>query len=228
LVVAEALRSSAQVLEVFVDAGADTAGIAELAEQSGTQVTPVSEKVAAALSTTATPQGVVAMVASVSTPIEEAVTGATLVVVLADVRDPGNAGTLIRAAAAVQADAVVFARGAVDPLNAKTVRASAGTIFRTHLVRDVDLAGTLALLRDAGLRITGADAHSTRSIYETDLTKPVAVVLGNEAWGIGPEARPLLDETIGIPMPGPAESVNVAIAGSVVLFEAVRPRRTAG
>jgi RNA methyltransferase, TrmH family len=224
LVVAEALRSDADVLEVFVDVEGAAAETATLAEGLEVPVTPVSRRVATALSSTSTPQGVVAVVRSPSVPLEEVGAGASLVVVLADVRDPGNAGTLIRAATAAGADAVVFAEGAVDPLNPKTVRASAGTLFRIPLVRQSELGAVLSRLRDAGLRVMGAAARAHRSIYELDMTGRLALVLGNEAWGIASEARPLLDDEVGIPMPGPAESVNVGMAGSVILFEIVRQR----
>jgi TrmH family RNA methyltransferase len=121
----------------------------------------------------------------------------------------------------------VFSSGSVDPLGPKTVRACAGALFSTPVVRDIDLGDAVSHLRDAGLMMVGTDARAPTAPEQVDLTGPVAVVVGNEAWGLPAEVSELLDETVGIPMPGPVESLNVGIAGSIVLFEAVRQRRKA-
>jgi len=149
-------------------------------------------------------------------------------VVLSDVRDPGNAGTLVRSAVAAGASAVVFCSGAVDPFNPKTVRSTAGLLFHVEIAAGVALDVAAAELRGKGFLMIGADAASTKRPDEVDLTPPLALVLGNESWGIEEASGHLLDEVIGIPMPGPAESLNVGIAGSVLLFEAVRQRRASG
>jgi TrmH family RNA methyltransferase len=148
--------------------------------------------------------------------------------VLAEVRDPGNAGTLVRAAVAAGAEAVVFGAGSVDPLGPKTVRAAAGSLFSVTVIRNVDIRQALAQLRASGFTVVGADARATTSPEQVDLTARVALVLGNEAWGLPAEMVDLLDLTVGIPMPGPVESLNVGIAGSILLFEAVRQRRASG
>jgi len=214
--VREALVSGS-VKDLFVDAEASFA--AEFLKRGGIAV---SGRVIAALTDTATPQGVVA-VAEARTVRLAAVEG-DLVVVLADVRDPGNAGTLVRSAVAAGAGAVVFATGAVDPFNPKTVRATAGLLFHVGLVTDIPLRAALEGLGAKGFLLVGADAGAQAAASGVDLQKPVALVLGNESWGIDPSARRLLDEVIGIAMPGPAESLNVGIAGSILLFEVVRLR----
>ena len=150
-----------------------------------------------------------------------------LVVVLANVRDPGNAGTLVRSAVAAGASAVVFCSGSVDPFNPKTVRSTAGLLFHVDVSAGVALDAALSELREMGFLILGADASSSKAPDEVDLSERVALVLGNESWGIEETSSRLLDDIVGIPMPGPAESLNVGIAGSVLLFEAVRQRRAA-
>lgn len=219
---AEALRSDADVVEVFVVPGSSEE-IETLAAQTNVVVHRVSESVLASVADTTTPQGVVACVRSATVSIEELELVSGLVVVLADVRDPGNAGTLMRSTLATGADGVVACSGAVDPLHPKTVRASAGAIFRIALVRAVDVASAAAGLRSRGLVVVGADQNGVEA-WSADLSRPLALVIGNEAWGLAPAVRATLDETVSIPMPGPAESLNAGIAGSVLLFEALRQR----
>jgi RNA methyltransferase, TrmH family len=222
VVVADALRSGADVVEIFVVADAVEA-IENLAAQAGVRVHRVSDAVLASVSDTTTPQGVVARVRSPEVSIDGLELGSGLVVVLADVRDPGNAGTLMRSALAAGADGVVACAGAVDPLHPKTVRASAGAIFRISLVRGPDVLDAASELRARGLVIVGADQHGA-AVWSTDMTRPLAIVVGNEAWGLGSVAHSCLDEAVSIPMPGPVESLNAGIAGSLLLFETLRQR----
>lgn len=147
-----------------------------------------------------------------------------LIVVLSQIRDPGNAGTLIRSAAASGCGGVVFSAGSVDPFGPKTLRAAAGSVFHTPLVTKVDLADAVDRLRESGYALVGADARSEHSLYELDLTRPTAVVLGNESWGLADVDAADLDVVAGIPMPGSIESLNVGVAGSLFLFEAARQR----
>jgi RNA methyltransferase, TrmH family len=210
------------VVEVFVVPGA-TEEIESVAAAADVPVHRVSEQVIASVSDTATPQGVVARVRSPALSIGELELGSGLVIVLADVRDPGNAGTLMRSALAAGADGVVACAGAVDPLHPKTVRASAGAIFRISLVRGVDVGSAIEALKGRGLVGVGADQNGADA-WTADLTRPLALVIGNEAWGLGSMVRPALDEIVSIPMPGPIESLNAGIAGSVLLFEALRQR----
>lgn len=183
----------------------------------------VSEPVLATMADTVTPQGVVAVAEMRPASVFDVAAG-DLVLVLASVRDPGNAGTLVRSAEAAGAAGVVFSQGCVDPYGPKTVRAAAGALFRVPIVRDVGLADALQVLREAGHRVIGADATSPDAVDQADLGGKTTFVLGNEAWGVPVEAEGLLDTAVRIRMPGPAESLNVAVAGSILLFEAVRQR----
>jgi TrmH family RNA methyltransferase len=151
--------------------------------------------------------------------------GAPLVLVLVGVNDPGNAGTLLRSADAAGAELVVLADGAVDPYNPKCVRAAAGALFRARVVREAGAADALDGLRQRGIRCLGTVARGGTDYDRADLAGAVAVVLGSESHGLpaGLDAR--LDERVTIPMRGPAESLNVAMAGTVVCFEALRQRR---
>lgn len=184
----------------------------------------VTDDVVSSLSDTATPQGVVAVVEMRSLELGDLPGDADLVIVLADVRDPGNAGTVLRSALAAGADAAVFASGSVDPYHPKTVRAGAGALFRLPVVRGIDLADALSVLKGAGFSLLGAEASAQVPYTDVDMTGKLALVLGNEAWGLPSEAPAVIDLFVSIPMPGPVESLNVGIAGALLLFEAVRQR----
>ena len=177
-----------------------------------------------ALSDSTTPQGVVAVARRPDTSLSALPADASLVLMLVNVGDPGNAGTLVRSAAAAGADAVVFATGSVDPFSPKTVRASAGLVARAPVVT-AGLDGAVERLRAASITLIGAEASAERSCYEVDLSARIAIVVGNEAAGLPPGARTAVDTTVSIPMPGGVESLNVGIAGSLLLYEAVRQRR---
>jgi TrmH family RNA methyltransferase len=150
--------------------------------------------------------------------------GAGLVVVLADVRDPGNAGTVLRTADAAGVAAIVCCGGTVDPYNPKTVRSSAGSLFHVPLVVAGDPTETLEALAGLGFRRLGTVVRGGQDYLEVDWRQPTALVLGNEAAGL-PDGLPV-DGTVGIPMAGRAESLNVGMACAVLCFEALRQRRT--
>lgn len=176
----------------------------------------VIEKVA----TTETPQPVMAIVSRRASTVDVLRT-ATFVVVADRIADPGNLGTILRSAEASGAGAVVLTPGTVDPTNPKVVRASAGSIFHVPIVDDLPLAD----LADHALVRLGTSSHLGRDFTTTDLTRRVAIVLGNEAHGLGDDAP--VDEWITIPHLGRSESLNVAMAAAVLCFEVARQRRVA-
>jgi len=220
----EALRSDAEVLEVYLADSGHAVGA--LAEACGVPVLATSERVIAALSETATPQGCVAVVRTPQASLEVAA-GADLVLLLAEVRDPGNAGTLIRSAAALGAGCVVVSSASVDVWSSKTVRASAGAVWRLPVVAEAPLDDTVAALRSFGFVVLGTDPRAAVPVDHEDLTRRIAFVVGNESRGVGEEVRRLVDRDVSIPMSGLAESLNAGVAGSVLLFEAARQRREA-
>jgi RNA methyltransferase, TrmH family len=224
-VIAEALRSSHEITDLFVTSEAPP----ELAVQAGAEgarIHQVGPAVMSSLTETVTSQGAVAVVSVHTVNVADLTTD--LVLVLGEVRDPGNAGTLARSALAAGASGAVFVTGTVDPFGPKTIRASAGAIFHLPIVISVALDEALNELRARGLQLLGAEARAHKSIYEADLSAPTAVVVGNEAWGLPEGARELVDEVVSIPMRGPVESINAGIAGSVMLFEAARQRAIVG
>lgn len=204
----QAVDAGWEVEAQFVAPGADgvrcDAPLYELAPN-------VLERVA----TTEHPQPVIAVVHQRPQRLPDA---ATFVMVADRIADPGNAGTIIRSAEAAGADAVVFTAGSVDPYNPKVVRSTAGSLFRVPVV-----AAELEVLRAAGLELLATSSHRGTAYTAIDLSRPVAVVVGNEAHGV-PDDAPV-DGWITIPHHGAAESLNVAMAATVLAFEVARQRR---
>jgi TrmH family RNA methyltransferase len=149
---------------------------------------------------------------------------ATFVVVLVDVRDPGNAGAVIRSADAAGADGVVCCAGTVDPFNPKTVRASAGSVLHLPVVAGGDPAEVLDHLSAQGLACLAAVAHGGTPSTEVDLSVPLALVFGNEAAGLPETLGHRLERGVTIAMAGRAESLNVSMAAAVLCFDVLRAR----
>jgi TrmH family RNA methyltransferase len=152
----------------------------------------------------------------------------SLIVVLVEVRDPGNAGTALRAADASGSAAVIFAGDSVDPYNPKTVRSSAGSLFHVPLVVRPDAAALAAELAEAGFRTLGTLVRDGDDYAALDWSVPTAIFLGNESTGLAPALSASLSGSLAIPMAGRAESLNVGVACAVVCFEAFRQRRGGG
>ena len=227
--VAEAFHCGAQVTDLFVTVPARTRHrdlVAEIAA-AGIPVHVVSGEVMDELAQTVTPQGLLAVCGFVDVPLAEVARAApALVALLANVRDPGNAGTVLRTADAAGAHAVVFADASVDPYNGKCVRASAGSLFHLPVVAGTRLEDAVVTLREAGLRIVAADGRAGRSLDDPEvrarLAGPTAWMFGNEAWGLPPELVALADEPVAVPIYGRAESLNLAAAAAVCLYASAR------
>jgi TrmH family RNA methyltransferase len=240
--VSEAFYSRAPVSELFVtaEARARHADLVSAMADAGIPVHLVSGEVMAELAQTITPQGLLAVCGFVDVPLDQALNGSgepgassgspALVAVLASVRDPGNAGTVLRAADAAGAQAVLFSDASVDPYNGKAVRASAGSLFHVPLVAGVRLEQAAGALRAAGLRILAADARGGRTLDDlspAELAAPTAWVFGNEAWGMPEAVLALADESVAVPIYGRAESLNLATAAAVCLYASARAQRGA-
>ena len=180
---------------------------------------PASAPVVAAASDTVHPQGVVAL--AHWPQVDPGVPGITLV--LDAIQDPGNMGTLLRSAEAVGVAEVLCATGAVDVYSPKVVRAAMGAHMRLAIAQDLSwdaISERLALVD----QVYAADAEASMPYFAADWRQPSALIIGNEAHGLSEDARMLARSPIGIPMHGRTESLNAAVAGSVILFEALRQR----
>jgi TrmH family RNA methyltransferase len=230
--VGEALASDATLTELFVTGDASTRCelLVDEARRRGAEVHLVSGEVMASLAQTVTPQGLLGVCGFVDVPLARLTRARPgLVVVLAHVRDPGNAGTVLRTADAAGAHGVVFSDASVDPYNGKCVRASAGSLFHLPVVVGASPAEVAASLRAAGLRILAADGSGSRSVDQLDesgdLSGPTAWLFGNEAWGLPDDLLALADEVVAVPIYGRAESLNLAAAAAVCLYGSARAQR---
>ena len=230
--VAEAFHCGARVTDLFVTVPARTrhGDLVAAIATAGIPVHVVSGEVMDELAQTVTPQGLLAVCGFVDVPLAEVARAKpALVALLANVRDPGNAGTVLRTADAAGAHAVVFADASVDPYNGKCVRASAGSLFHLPVVAGTRLEDAVVTLREAGLRIVAADGRAGRSLDDPEvqarLAEPTAWMFGNEAWGLPPELVALADEPVAVPIYGRAESLNLAAAAAVCLYASARAQQ---
>ena len=192
----------------------------------------VTDRVLDQIAETTTPQGVVAVCRDVTVDVDDILARAPrLLAVLAEVRDPGNAGTIIRTADAAGADGVLLTAASVAPLGGKCVRASAGSVFHLPMATGQD-ASLLDRLRAAGMLVLAADGASTVTIDDLadagTLAKPTAWVLGNEAHGVPSRYVSRVDEKVAVPLYGRAESLNVSVAAALCLYASATAQRHDG
>jgi len=222
------------VLELYVteSAAGKHVDLIRAAYAAGVEVTQVNERAAAALSDAVTPQGIVARCAILDTDPATLLAGSpTLLAVLVQTNDPGNAGTVIRLADAAGADGVIVAGDAVDPFNPKSVRASAGSLFHLPVVRAADPVALVGALAAAGLSVLATTGTATVDLDTagTDgiLDLPTAWLFGSEAHGLPPEVVALADESVRVPIYGRAESLNLAAAAAICLYASAAAHRRA-
>ncbi len=223
VLVAEALASNRAVLDIYAEADSVALVTAE-ASALRVPVHVVADGALASILNTQAPRPIAAVVEAVEHTLEDLASDKP-VLVLEDVRDPGNAGTLMRTAEASGMAGLILAGTSVDPTNPKVIRASAGAAFRLPIVKAPDTTGLFEELKSQGRILAGALVDSSAQSYDqVDLTT-AAIVLGNEAHGLSEEIAQLVDHPITIPLAGPTESLNVAATGAILCFEALRQIR---
>ncbi|WP_371871360.1 TrmH family RNA methyltransferase [Phytohabitans rumicis] len=228
----QAVREATGIQELFGTPSAleRYGDLTESARRAGARISPVTEDALEALAETVHPQGLVAVCEQPGVPLEEALArGPRLAAVLAEIRDPGNAGTVLRTADAAGADAVVFAGDAVDPYNGKCVRASAGSLFHVDVVRAPEPAAVVKAARDSGLTVLAATGYGDTDLDELadagGLARPTAWLFGSEAHGLPADLLALADARVRVPLYGRAESLNLAAAAAVCLYASARALR---
>lgn len=237
VVLTEALSAGLAVEELYVDAhiwaeaftraGDDDPFVrtVDLAAAGGATVWSLAEGVLESVSDTVTPQGLLAVARRRTCSVTEIAASSGPVLVLVDVADPGNAGTLIRAAEASGAAGVVFAGSSTDAFGPKTVRAAAGSLLRLPVAEAADVDECLDELRNSGRSILATVAQGGAAPDVLDLTGAIALLIGSEAHGLPESVVSRCDLTLTIPVAATVESLNAAVAGAVVMFEASRQRR---
>ena len=193
--------------------------IAEPARVAGLRVHEVTPEVLAAMTETDAPQGALAVVDTSTGELASVLdAGPRLLVLLTHVRDPGNAGTVIRGADAAGADAVLVSEASVDVHSPKVVRSTAGSLFHLPVVTGLDVVTTLQRLRERRIRTLAADGSGSTLLPDADLSVPHCWVMGNEAWGLDAAVREACDDVVRVPIHGRAESLNLAMAATVCLY----------
>lgn len=222
----EAASRRGLIREIFVTEAAAQRYAALLAGQVAT-VHLVTERAAKALSDTVTPAGLVAVCETQESALDDVLAGAPrLVAVGVEIGEPGNAGTLIRIADAMGAAAVVFGGHSVDPYNGKCLRASAGSIFSIPVAVEPDVGAAVVALQAAGLQVLATTVDGELSLDDVELGPPTAWLFGAEAHGLSPELARQADNRVRIPMSGAAQSLNVAAAAAICLYQSARAQRS--
>jgi TrmH family RNA methyltransferase len=226
--IAEALRAGLRVDTVFVAQGSEDL-LEALALPSQTEVLLAPREILESALSTENPQPIAALIEPPAWSWEDvfptSAKAAPLLLILAGVQDPGNLGTILRSAEAFGAQAVLSLPGTVSAWNPKAVRASAGSLFRLPLL-SVSAEQCFAKLRGAGVTVWTTAVHGAEAAHRIDLAAPVALIIGNEGNGVPEALAALADGAVTIPCPGPVESLNAAVAASVLLYEAARQRRS--
>jgi len=230
--VAEARQALLRVHTVVVTSrAASTAAIAELLDllrQDGTEIVEASDSVMAAMSPVAVPSGVVAIASRPASSLDRVLTAsAPLVVVACDIQDPGNVGAVIRAAEAAGADGAILCGSSADPFGWKALRGAMGSSLRLPLACGLRTDEAVAACRGRGLAVVAATPRAGASMYDYDFRSPAALVLGGEGPGLPAAIADAADARVFVPMREPVESLNVAVAAALLVYEAARQRRKA-
>ncbi|MBQ9155632.1 MAG: RNA methyltransferase [Eubacterium sp.] len=185
----------------------------------------ISDNVCRHLSDTRTPQGVIAVVRPRHWPLSDLISsaGVPCFMVLENLQDPGNLGTILRTAEAAGVTGIIMNRDCVDPYNPKVIRSTMGAVFRMPFLVVEDLAGALAAMKREGILVYAAHLEG-KIFYEEDYKKPAAFLIGNEGNGLTDETASLADRLIRIPMKGNTESLNAAMAAGLIMYEVMRQR----
>jgi len=218
----EALKSDCEIGAVIVAESVRNTVASHVRGLKRTRVLSVSDRVFEGLAATETPQGVIALVRPPAWTLDQALRGRTLMMVLDGIQDPGNAGAILRSAEAFGATGAVFLKGATSPYNPKCLRASAGSLFRLPLVSGLDDALVAAALVQRRIHLYAAMPRAAKTLAEYDLAAPCAILIGSEGRGVRPGWRSRATQ-LRIPTSG-VESLNVAVAAGVLLYEARRQR----
>ena len=216
------------VRDVYVTADGRTRHpeIVETARAAGLFVHECSDEVLAAMCDTDAPQGLLAVCRVVTTSLEDLLAEAPrLLLVLTNVRDPGNAGTVLRGADAAGADAIIVSDNSVDVFSPKVIRSTAGSVFHLPVVTGIPVPEILTALEATGITTLAADGAGAMLVGDAPLARPHAWIMGNEARGLEPSVRDACDHVVRLPIYGRAESLNLAMAATLCLYESARVRR---
>ncbi len=236
-IVKEALMSSAEIKEIIIsEKASENEDIAEticMAIKLGCDIYTVSETVFKSISETTNPQGILATIKMADYDLEEMIIAKSIdvckcdkyFVILDEIKDPGNMGTIIRTADAAGFNGVIVSKGCVDVYNPKVLRSTMGSIFHIPINLSQDLSYALKEIKTQNIRVYAAHTKGNLYYYEADMTQSTAIVIGNEAFGISDKTMESADELISIPITGRAESLNASVAAGILMYEPLRQKK---
>ena len=184
----------------------------------------VPDKLFAELSDTKTPQGILSVIKKKDYNYNDIVGRGSFIVLLENLQDPGNAGTIIRTADAANASAVILSKGCVDVYSPKVLRSTMGSVFHIPIIEGIDINEAITDLKSSKYKIVVSHLKGTNNYFDENLKQRCAIIIGNEANGVSEETAALADSLVKIPMPGMAESLNASVAASIMIYEMVRQR----
>ncbi|MBB33022.1 MAG: hypothetical protein CL455_05175 [Acidimicrobiaceae bacterium] len=222
----ESIITGNHPVDVFLSASSDMSGeIEKLISETDAKLWRIEDDLLSSIASTVTPQPIIATLPRLDMAMENVVTNeSTFLLVGIGINEPGNAGSMIRSAASAGAHGVIFSTNSVDIYNPKTVRSSAGALFRVPVVCGVETSSILHAIKQKQINLIGLSGKGTRIYTEIDYSSPFAILLGNESRGLDPTIFQEMDHLAVIPMDAGVESLNVATAASIVSFEAKRQR----
>ncbi|GKX28385.1 RNA methyltransferase [Vallitalea longa] len=185
----------------------------------------VNDSVMKHISNSVTPQGILGIIRIVPMKLNIMINSNPLIIILENIQDPGNLGTIIRTCDAVKASGVIISKGSVDLYNPKVVRATMGSIFRVPVITDSDLIEDIKILKSNNIEIIASHLQGSDNLYKCNLTRGIGVLIGNEGNGLTDEVVGLANRNIKIPMIGKSESLNAGVATSIIAYEALRQRK---
>lgn len=220
----EICQEKSRIIKAYFSDSYVKAGYAEAAMQS-VPYEIVADSVFDAMAETVTPQGVLAIVKMPEYPLEDMVADAGTLVLLENLRDPGNLGTIIRTAEAAGVSGVILSRESVDIYNPKVIRSTMGAVYRVPFLYVEDFTELLKELRKKDVRLLAAHLKGQKTFDKADYSGKVGILIGNEANGLSEEASELANEKVLIPMAGSVESLNAAVAAALLMYEAFRKQK---
>lgn len=224
----DAISSGAAIRYFVVSDSFAEKSLKVVSARPGTKVMTIPDDLFARVSETQSPQGIMAAVDIPAYEQDSVLSRISRLMVLENLQDPGNLGTIIRSADACGFDGILLSKDSVDPYNPKVVRSTMGSLFRVPVLIPDDFYGTLKDLQAQGIRVIAAHPRDAVPCWEADLSDRLALVIGNEGNGLSEELLRLADCTIMIPMEGKAESLNASSAASILLYESMRQKKFKG
>lgn len=229
-IIKEAISFNANLSMVFISSeqieNNEIKNIISICESINIPIYQVDKRIFKEVSETDSSQGIIGIIKKSKYEFNDIIEKNCLkIIILDEIQDPGNLGTIIRTADACNYDCVLLSKGCVDVYNSKSVRATMGSLFHLPIITNIDIIEIITLLKNKGVIILGAYVHDGEACYNIDYKEKFAIIIGNESTGLSKSVLDMIEKKIKIPMPGQAESLNASVAASILMYESIRKRK---